>query len=306
MRNNISKHIERLLLTNDRVAIPSFGVFNVTHVAAEYMESTGLFYPPKRVVDFVVDKVAYDTLLLQSYAETLDISIPEAQKIIENDVRQIQIQLQQEGEYYFHGIGTLTQFEDNTLGFEADMAGIATPNLFGLNSFEFKLLHNKAEQEPAKSAARIISMSPFSQHLHAPHSPLRKVAAVAVAVFVGFSFISMPVGNGSDKTKVIQASILSSDVINSIIESPTTHNVAVTQEEIAQFEKAANYNEVQEQAQASHETETAAPVRENTKTTKIITAAPTSVTVNISYDDMKKVVEEHEQEKVVHEKDSLS
>ena len=302
MRNNISKHIERLLLTNDRVAIPSFGVFNVTHIAAEFVESTGLFYPPKRVVDFVVDKAACDAdaLLLQSYASALDISIPEAQKVLENDVYQIQVQLREEGEYYFHGVGTLTKYEDNSLGFEADLAGIATPNLFGLNSFEFKPLQAQVAAEPAKKAARIISMTPFSQHLQ---TPLKKVAAAAVAVFVGFSFISIPAGNGSDNTKVIQASILSSDVINSIVESPTSHNVAVTQEEIAQFEQAANNKEVQEEAQA--QAPQAAPAKE-TKTTQVVTAAPTTVTVNISYDDMKKVVEEHEQETVVNEKDSLS
>ena len=304
MRNNISKHIERLLLTNDRVAIPSFGVFNVTHIAAEYVESTGLFYPPKRVVDFVVDKAACDAdaLLLQSYASALDISIPEAQKILENDVYQIQVQLREEGEYYFHGVGTLTKYGDNSLGFEADLAGIATPNLFGLNSFEFKLLQAQVAAEPTKKTARIIPMNTFGQHLHTL-SPLKKAAVAAVAVLVGFSFISIPAGNGSDNTKVIQASILSSDVINSIVESPTSHNVAVTQEEIAQFEQAANYKEVQEEAQA--QTQQAAPAKE-TKTTQVVTAAPTTVTVNISYDDMKKVVEEHEQETVVNEKDSLS
>lgn len=302
MRNNISRHIERLLLTNDRVAIPSFGVFNVTHIAAEYMEATGLFYPPKRVVGFVVDKTACDNdaLLLQSYADALNISIPEAQRVLENDLYQIQVQLREEGEYYFHGVGTLTKYEDNSLGFEADLAGIATPNLFGLNSFEFKPLQAQVT-EPAKKTAHIISMTPFSQHLHTL-TPLRKVAAAAVAVFVGFSFISIPVGNGSDKTKVIQASILSSDVINSIVESPTSHNVAVTQEEIAQFEQAANYKEGQEEVQAP----TTTPAKENEKTTQVVTAAPTTVTVNISYDDMKKVVEEHEQETVVNEKDSLS
>ena len=300
MRNNISKHIEKLLLTNDRVAIPSFGVFNVTHVPAEYVEATGLFYPPKRVVDFVIDKSAYDTLLLQSYADALDISMPEAQRVMENDVCEVQVQLQQEGEYYFHGIGTLTKYEDKTLGFEADIAGIATPSLFGLNSFEFKPLQAQIA-EPAKKAARIISIAPFGQHTSL--APLRKVAAAAVAVFVGFSFVSIPVGNGSDNTKVIQASILSSDVINSIVESPTSHNVAVTQEEIAQFEQAANYKEVQEEAPAK--APQVAPTKE-TKTTQVITAAPTTVNVNISYDDMKKVVEEHEQETVVHEKDSLS
>ena len=303
MRNNISRHIERLLLTNDRVAIPLFGVFNVTHIAAEYIEATGLFYPPKRVVSFVVDKTACDndSLLLQSYADALDISIPEAQKVLENDVCQIQVQLREEGEYYFHGVGTLTRYEDKSLGFEADLAGIATPNLFGLNSFEFKLLQVQVAAEPAKKTARIIPVNTFGQHLHTL-SPLKKAAVAAVAVLVGFSFISIPAGNGSDNTKVIQASILSSDVINSIVESPTSHDVVVTQEEIAKFEQAANYKEEQEEAQAQ------APqaAKENAKTTQVVTAAPTTVTVNISYDDMKKVVEEHEQETVVNEKDSLS
>jgi hypothetical protein len=287
------------------VVIPSFGVFNVTHIAAEYMESTGLFYPPKRVVDFVVDKAVCeaDALLLQSYASALDISIPEAQKILENDVYQIQVQLREEGEYYFHGVGTLTKYGDNSLGFEADLAGIATPNLFGLNSFEFKLLQAQVAAEPAKKTARIIPMNTFGQHLHTL-SPLKKAAVAAVAVLVGFSFISIPAGNGSDNTKVIQASILSSDVINSIVESPTSHNVAVTQEEIAQFEQAANYKEVQEEVPA--QALQAAPAKESAKTTQVVTAAPTTVTVNISYDDMKKVVKEHEQEKVVHEEDSLS
>ena len=142
-------------------------------------------------------------------------------------------------------------------------------------------------------------MNTFGQHLHTL-SPLKKAAVAAVAVLVGFSFISIPAGNGSDNTKVIQASILSSDVINSIVESPTSHNVAVTQEEIAQFEQAANYKEVQEEAPAK--ASQVAPTKE-TKTTQVITAAPTTVNVNISYDDMKKVVEEHEQETVVHEKD---
>jgi hypothetical protein len=43
--------------------------------------------------------------------------------------------------------------------------------------------------------------------------------------------------------------------------------------------------------------------QQNVQTTQIVTAAPPSVTVNISYDDMKKVVEEHE---MAHEADTLS
>ena len=298
-RNNISKHIERLLLTNNKVAVPSFGIFSVENVAAEYVKATGLFYPPKRIVDFSFDKAACDTLLIQSYADACDMSMPEAQKVMDEDIHQMLTQLQEDGSYYFQGVGTLTRLEDKSYVFEADMAGIATPELFGLSTFEFKPLNKFAESKPEKHTARIISIAPFTQTL----TPMKRVAAAAVAVLVGFSLISIPAGNGSDNTKIIQASILSTDVIHSIVESPAANGVAVTQEEIAQFEQAV-YNE----EQARMQEEMSQPVnnaqkQQNVQTTQIVTAAPPSVTVNISYDDMKKVVEEHE---MAHEAATLS
>ena len=299
-RNNISKHIERLLLTNNRVAVPSFGFFCVDNIAAEYVKATGLFYPPKRIVDFAFDKTACDTLLLQSYADAHDLSMPEAQKVLDKDIQQMITQLQTDGSYYFQGVGTLARQEDKTYVFEADMAGIATPDLFGLSTFEFKPLNKVAESsKQEKHTARIISIAPFTQSL----SPMKRVAVAAVAVLVGFSLISIPAGNGSDNTKIIQASILSTDVIHSIVESPAANGVAVTQEEIAQFEQAVNNEE-----QAKMQEETVQPAnnaqkQHNVQTTQIVTAAPPTVTVNISYDDMKKVVEEHE---MAHEADTLS
>jgi hypothetical protein len=298
-RNNISKHIERLLLTNNKVAVPSFGIFSVENVAAEYVKATGLFYPPKRIVDFSFDKAACDTLLLQSYADACDMSFPEAQKVMDEDIQQMLTQLQADGSYYFKGVGTLARLEDKSYVFEADMAGIATPELFGLSTFEFKTLKSVADSKPEKHTARIISIAPFAQGL----TPMKKVAPAAVAVLVGFSLISIPAGNGSDNTKIIQASILSTDVIHSIVESPAESGVAVTKGEIAQFEQAVNNEE-----QAKVQEETSQPVsnaqkQQTVQTTHIVTAAPPTVTVNISYDDMKKVVEEHE---MAHEADTLS
>jgi len=306
-RNNISKHIERLLLTNDRVAIPSFGFFSVTHVASEFTEASGLFYPPKRIVDFQIDKTAYDTLLLQSYAENLDLSIPEAQKVMNDDICQLLTEFNNEEEYYFHGIGTLTKNNDNTYEFEADVAGVATPDLYGLSSFEFKPLKIQAVPEETEQKARIISIAPLSQQLHIAMTPARKLAAAAITAFIAFSFVSMPAGNGSDSRKVIQASILSSDIIHSVVEAPVKQDIAVTQEQIADFNASAKPAELEETLEADNKTLKAESERksERQQSTTVVHAAPTSVTVNISYDDMKKVVEEHEQE-MTNEADSVS
>ncbi len=306
-RNNISNHIERLLLTNDKVSIPSFGFFSVSYVASEISDKSGLLFPPKRIVDFQLDKAAYDTLLLQSYSDNLDLSIPEAQKVLNDDILQLTSELSNEGEYYFHGIGTLTKNNDNTFVFEADAAGIVTPYLYGLSSFEFKPLKKQSVPEESEQKARIISIAPLSHQLHIAMTPARKLAAAAITAFVAFSFISMPAGNGSDSRKVIQASILSSDIIHSVVEAPVKQDIAVTQEQIADFNASVKPAEQEDALEADNEAlEAERESRaERRHRTTVVHAAPTSVTVNISYDDMKKVVEEHEQE-MTNEADSVS
>ena len=72
-------------------------------------------------------------------------------------------------------------------------------------------------------------------------------AAAAVVAFFVMSLMALPAGNGSDNTKTIQASILTSDVISQIVEQKSNidnayNSPAVSQEEIKEFEDQAVMN----------------------------------------------------------------
>ncbi len=77
-----------------------------------------------------------DSLLAQSYAETYDISYPEAINRIAEEVAKVRRTLGDVGRLDLPGIGTLTVNEDGKYAFEPCEAGILTPELYGLGGIE--------------------------------------------------------------------------------------------------------------------------------------------------------------------------
>lgn len=136
----LSRHIEILLLDNDCVIVPGFGGFMAHYVSAVYDQADGSFLPPKRTVGFNPKLTINDSLLTQSYVEAYDISYPDACKRIEEEVRELKGHLENEGFYELTDIGTLRVNSDGNYEFSPCEAGILTPSLYGLGSFELKTL----------------------------------------------------------------------------------------------------------------------------------------------------------------------
>ena len=136
----LNRHIEILLLDNDCVIVPGLGGFMAHHVAARYDATDGLFLPPLRTLGFNPQLKLNDSLLAQSYIEAYDISYPEALLRIEEEVNELKQRLENEGQYELNDIGTLSVNEDGNYVFEPCEAGILTPLLYGLSSFEMKPL----------------------------------------------------------------------------------------------------------------------------------------------------------------------
>ena len=84
----LGRHIEILLLDNDRVIVPQFGGFTAHYVNAQCEVSTNFFYPPLRTLGFNPQLTINDSLLAQSYIEAYDISYPEAIRRIEGEVEE--------------------------------------------------------------------------------------------------------------------------------------------------------------------------------------------------------------------------
>ena len=169
----LERHIEILLLDNDCVIVPDLGGFMTHHVDARYIEEEQAFLPPLRTLGFNPQLKINDSLLAQSYVEAYDISYPDALQRIEDEVNELKQRLQNDGKYELNDIGTLELNEDGNYVFTPCEAGILTPELYGLGSFEFPkresaaTINNKVEkgvkeeEEIKEPEAQIIGMTPI-------------------------------------------------------------------------------------------------------------------------------------------------
>ena len=145
----LERHIEILLLSNDCVIVPGLGGFMTHHIDARYDERDNMFLPPLRTLGFNPQLNINDSLLAQSYIEAYDISYPEALQRIDDEVNELRQHLQNEGSYELNDIGMLALNDEGKYVFTPCEAGILTPALYGLSSFEMKPLdHQVAKPEP--------------------------------------------------------------------------------------------------------------------------------------------------------------
>ena len=155
----IERHIESLLLRNDCVIVPDLGGFVAHHVDARYSEEECLFLPPTRMLGFNPQLTMNDSLLVQSYADTYDLSYPEALGRVEQEVAALRSALDEEGHCELEGLGTLYKNQEGKLSFAPCEAGILTPSLYALDSFEVKPLETaaKSEAEEEKTQAVVVT-----------------------------------------------------------------------------------------------------------------------------------------------------
>lgn len=252
----LERHIEILLLDNDCVIVPNFGGFVAHHVEARYDESETSFLPPLRTLGFNPQlKNINDSLLVQSYVEAYDISYPEAQRTIAQEVAELKDELDEKGEYELKNIGLLSKSSTGDIVFEPCEAGILTPALYGLDVFVMKRLELSAEEEtentePAPSAKLPQAMGILPVETEAEEekpetedagielddtdgnngektisikvSWIRNIAVAAAAV-IAFFILSTPVTNSTDGK--IYVSDMGTGLLTKIsaLDTPNTH-----------------------------------------------------------------------------------
>lgn len=143
----LAKHIEILLLNNDCVIVPGFGGFMAHHVDAVYDKEENMFLPPSRTLGFNPRVLLNDHLLAQSYIEAYDISYPDAIKRIEAEVSEMRQAINNQGFFELPDIGVIQTNDDGNLEFEPCSAGILTPELYALTSFELHALRMLPEKQ---------------------------------------------------------------------------------------------------------------------------------------------------------------
>lgn len=230
--NELSRHIEILLLDNDCVIVPGFGGFMAHHRSAEYDEETGMFYPPQRTLGFNPHLKLNDSLLAQSYVEAYDISYPEAIKRIEEDIEEIRQNISIAGEYEFHGIGIIKMTAEGTYHFEPCTSGLLTPTLYALNSYSFDLLQMEpavtipvattsvaetekpAEVKDIEEETLLDDEYEENDGIHISRQMLHYIATAATILCL-FIFSSIPAGQGSSNISV--CSVIDTEIITSFV-----------------------------------------------------------------------------------------
>lgn len=238
----LERHIEILLLRHDCVILPGFGGFMTHHVEARYDEAERLFLPPLRTVGFNPSLKMNDSLLVQSYIEVYDISYPEALRRIEDEVDELRQRLSNEGSYELRNIGTLSVGEDGNYLFEPCEAGILTPSLYGLSSYEMPLLSDAEQaQQSAESAVtepktekpqtdtveRVVPGGVFAaeaededdnRFIRLRVSLVRNVAAACIAL-IAFFAVSTPLG---DSSMMLSQSKIDTSLLDKLLVGETT------------------------------------------------------------------------------------
>jgi len=233
----LERHIEILLLSNDCVIVPDLGGFMAHHVDASYSKDDATFLPPLRTLGFNPQLKMNDSLLVQSYIEAYDISYPEALRRLEAEVCELRQHLETEGEYDLNDIGVLRLNDEGHLEFEPCEAGILTPSLYGLSSFEMHTLSNDEAPAEEETDDTLDSEDMPEEHITIKMKWLRNVAAVAAAV-VAFLMIGTPVSNSRFSTTMQQSAFL----------SVNTHHEADSTTDGSEVETAAEGNDSQADA----------------------------------------------------------
>lgn len=191
------------------------------HVEARHDADENLFLPPLRTLGFNSQLRINDSLLAQSYVEAYDISYPEAIRRIESEVNELRQRIANEGKYELTDIGTLYNNEAGSYLFEPCEAGLLTPGLYGLSSFEISEL--ASENEITVTRETTIEMPPREPEPEVPETTIEDIeeeeeddstirikiawirnAVAAVAAVIAFLFITTPISN-SDSSYVLSS-----------------------------------------------------------------------------------------------------
>ena len=238
----LERHIEILLLSNDCVIVPDLGGFMAHHVCAHYSEDEALFLPPLRTLGFNPQLKINDSLLAQSYVEAYDISYPEALQRIEGEVEELKMHLQTEGSYELNDIGTLSLNEEGHYEFTPCEAGILSPSLYGLGSFEMNLLQQAVvpvEEEVSQTAeeptAKIFGISPSEpveeeDVVRIKFSWIRNTVAIA-AILLAIFILALPSGKTEMMTRTI--SNINSNILFGMMSKDTnTSKIEIKKDDI--------------------------------------------------------------------------
>lgn len=252
----LSRHIEALLLEHDCVIVPGLGGFVTQYVSASRVEEERLFLPPHRTVGFNAELTLNDGLLVQSYMQAYDASYPESVRMIEEAVADLKCELLEKGRMELKGIGTLMLNLGGTYNFEPNEAGVLSPEMYGLSSFEMESRRRVPAGDSGEAARVEMDEAPSEKQKKSYTLSLNKefcnyVAAAVVAVVFYFLWAT-PIGNTGRQTDDTNVAVASMPFGGAKTETNATPQKKVDRQRTSHNQKT-NATTSQKNSRKSHE-----------------------------------------------------
>ncbi|MDR0961624.1 MAG: SPOR domain-containing protein [Mediterranea sp.] len=193
--NELTRHIEILLIENDCVILPDLGGLITHYIPSQCVDD--IFLPPTRIVGFNPQLKMNDGLLTQSYMARHATDFADAAKRLKRDMDELLDTLYNNGSVELPAIGCLNYNIHSRISFTPYDRRLAAPELFGLDSFRMQEL-SALTTPTATSVSTPPQLEPQDEptrvhrHIRRSINYLPRVAAIAIGFMLLF-FFSTPI-----------------------------------------------------------------------------------------------------------------
>lgn len=154
MQIDVGKHISDLLFEHQTITIPGFGGFTSEYKSAVVDQIQGKMAPPSKKIIFNKNLAANDGLLNEHIKQQHNITAYEAQKAVEDYVRQLRAALERQEIIVIPNVGRIYKDYEKQLQFLPENTNF-NKNSFGLPNIEFRPIARPKEvfREASPAAA---------------------------------------------------------------------------------------------------------------------------------------------------------
>lgn len=192
MQIDLTTHIERLLFLHDTLVIPGFGGFTATRSPAAADYTNGTVSPPSKTLSFNENLTVDDGVLVNDIAQTHQLGLDEARRVVQDFVDRTQALLNQREIVNLAGVGRLYKNYVQKIQFLPDASNFSA-DAYGLPPLQFSPIARSREvvEKPAGSAPSTVAPPTVSTPVETPaptyappvyEPPVRRSSPVLVAL----------------------------------------------------------------------------------------------------------------------------